>query len=57
MRTPKLGEVGEDCVEGTLGRSVPTTAVPSDSFPQHGSHMEMVEDSLELDLGTMTLKG
>ena len=57
MRTPKLGEVGEDCVEGTLGRSVPTTAVPSGSFPQHGSHMEMVEDSLELDLGTMTLKG
>lgn len=57
MRTHKLGEVGEDRVERTLGRPVPTTAVPSGSFLQHSAHMEMVEGSLESDLGTMTLKG
>lgn len=35
-------------MEGRLGRPVPTTAVPqetpSGNFPQHGAHMEKVED-------------
>lgn len=60
MRTPEVGEVGEDCVEGALGRPVPMTAVPqtesfltpSGYFPQHDvRYGEGSRIVLESDLG------